>query len=292
MNHSSIIFDKNNATIVASNSNLISKQTLSLIKKYSVNLIAGVPLHYEQLLSGRFFKSKYSDSITTYLQAGGPLKKDTQTKLYEQRKSSNFSFISMYGQVEATTRISVANSSDFDSLSGTVGRPLDGVCVEIKPLKGFAQNGYSVGEITCSGPNICPEYVYRYTDLHKLCERPDGTLHTGDIGYIDERGNLFITGRIKRFAKIRSISYNLDDIEDDLFSITNEAIPCVERNETLYVFCNPISELANIHNDIRKRLWSYGLMDFCIRDDITVPMLSNGKVDYMGLSKANSDENS
>lgn len=265
--------------IVASNFNLFDGDTLRSISANNVNVIAGVPTHFEQMLNLRFFKSKYAKSVTKYLQAGGALKGETQKRLVGLKEQVSFHLYRMYGQAEATTRISVSHP-EADTLSiGCVGVPLKGLEVLIDNAFENAKESKCVGEICCRGPNICAEYVQDFSALSKLKPRKDNLLRTGDLGYLSSQGELFITGRLKRVAKLRGISFNLDDIENSIYSATDNDVICVEILSELVVF------LKKKHDDqlkitIEKVLHDYGIHDFKLVFRSSVPMLSNGKVAY------------
>jgi long-chain acyl-CoA synthetase len=86
---------------------------------------------------------------------------------------------------------------------GSVGRPLPGVKVVIdrSVIGDFRQ-----GEIVVSGPNVMRGYHNRREETSSVLNS-DGALRTGDIGYLDEDGYLFITGRIKEQYKLTNGKY-------------------------------------------------------------------------------------
>jgi long-chain acyl-CoA synthetase len=90
-----------------------------------------------------------------------------------------------YGMTETSTLTSSNNSVNGVKI-GSIGRPVSGVTVRIA----------DDGEILVKGPNIFQGY---YKDPEATAETldPDGWLHTGDLGYIDEDGFIFINGRKK-----------------------------------------------------------------------------------------------
>ncbi len=103
-----------------------------------------------------------------------------------------------YGMTEASPVVS-ANYPGHAKL-GSVGLPFRGVEVRIEPL---ADAPAGSGEILVRGPNVMPGY-------HGLPEETaqvlgaDGFLRTGDMGYLDPDGYLFLTGRIKEHYKLQN----------------------------------------------------------------------------------------
>ncbi|MFA4858211.1 MAG: AMP-binding protein [Candidatus Margulisiibacteriota bacterium] len=93
-----------------------------------------------------------------------------------------------YGLTEASPII--AACTEEHNRRGSVGRPLSGVEVKI-----FRPDRHGIGEIIARGPNIMQGY-YQRPDLTAEVIK-DGWLYTGDLGYLDRDGYLFITGRSK-----------------------------------------------------------------------------------------------
>ena len=115
----------------------------------------------------------------------------------------------MYGQTEATARITCFNLRTNPQKIGSVGLPLDNLLIEINDQDKFTK----VGRICVRGPSITSGYISDCSEL--IAEPVNRILDTGDIGYLDEEGYLFITGRSSRFCKINGKRYNLDVIEKE-----------------------------------------------------------------------------
>ena len=117
---------------------------------------------------------------------GSKLSKSVEDFLYE----ANFPFAIGYGLSE--TAPLVAGKRPFLYLPGSTGPAVEGVEIKIAQPQGH----FSDGEILVRGPNVMMGY---YKDEAKTAEVLDeqGWFHTGDLGYLDEQGNLYIRGRSK-----------------------------------------------------------------------------------------------
>lgn len=106
-----------------------------------------------------------------------------------------------YGLSETSPIVS-ANTPTHRKI-GSVGRVLPGVRVVIDESRGDAPGR---GEIIVYGPNVMRGYHNR-PEENAAAFTPDGGLRTGDIGYLDDEGYLFITGRIKEQYKLETGKY-------------------------------------------------------------------------------------
>ena len=100
-----------------------------------------------------------------------------------------------YGLTETSPVISAENA--YKKRSGSVGLPMDNVEVEI-----VNQDENGIGEIRAKGPNVMLGY-YENEDATKEVLK-DGWFYTGDLGYFDKDGYLFITGRKKDMIVLKN----------------------------------------------------------------------------------------
>jgi long-chain acyl-CoA synthetase len=109
-----------------------------------------------------------------------------------------------YGLTE-TSPIATANWPGERRI-GSVGRPIPGVSIEIDPKVGHGAEGRVEGEIIIHGPNVMQEYFKRPEENAQVFTKDRG-FRTGDQGYIDPSGYLYITGRIKEQYKLENGKY-------------------------------------------------------------------------------------
>jgi len=95
---------------------------------------------------------------------------------------------------------------------GSVGRPIPGCAVKID--RSVAPDSDREGEVIAYGPNVMVGY-HNLPEATAEVLRPDGGLHTGDLGWVDDDGYLYITGRIKEQYKLENGKYVFPvDIEE------------------------------------------------------------------------------
>ena len=149
-------------------------------------------------------------------------------------KQKKIKFYIMYGQTEASPRMSYLNWKYFFSKLGSIGKPLDGCKFELINNKNKIINkNYHSGELLFYGKNVSLGYANNFQDLLKG-NINKGKLFTGDIGYKDNDGFYFITGRKNRISKIFGLRINLDDIEKFLKK-NNIISKCLIDNKILKI---------------------------------------------------------
>jgi acyl-CoA synthetase (AMP-forming)/AMP-acid ligase II len=102
-----------------------------------------------------------------------------------------------YGLTETTGTVSMCRHDDSpEVIATTVGKPLEGVRVRVIADDGSTPPARSAGEILVQGFNVMLGY-FGDDEATSAAIDEDGWLHTGDIGLVDEAGNLHITDRKK-----------------------------------------------------------------------------------------------
>lgn len=180
---------------------------------------SGVPSTYALLLS-RVKLEDYDLRGVRYLtQAGGAMAPALIARVTERLPHARF-FV-MYGQTEATARLSYLPPSALHAKLGSVGIAIPGVTLEIRDENGLPVPPGTVGEIWAKGDNIMLGY-WRDADTTAAVLR-DGWLRTGDLAYADADGYLFIQGRRSDMIKSGAHRINPKDVEEAIAEIDGVA---------------------------------------------------------------------
>jgi long-chain acyl-CoA synthetase len=172
----------------------------------------GVPLTFE-LIRRQVEPREIPRPALRYLaQAGGAMHPDTVRWVREAFAPAEL-FV-MYGQTEATARLSYLPPSRAADKARSIGRGIPGVTLKIAGEDGKALPAGAVGEVWARGDNVTPGYFRDPAATAQiLC---DGWLRTGDLGYRDEDGFVFLTGRARQILKIGGHRVSAVEIEQAL----------------------------------------------------------------------------
>lgn len=247
--------------------------------EHGVTSMPGVPSLYE-LMRRLHFPDGAPATLTTLTQAGGKLADHLIELFHRIMERRNGRLFVMYGQTEATARIAVLDSHLLPTKLGSVGRAIPGGRIEIEHLDPAAPGE---GVIVYYGPNVMMGYAETAEDLAKG-DVLGGRLETGDLGYMDDDGCLYVTGRIKRIAKINGNRINLDEVE--ALPEWGGSAAAIETNGGIVVFCeesDPI-RLARMQCTVAR---SMGLLPrhLQLRPVSGLPLLNSGKTDYSALAR-------
>ncbi|UOQ85351.1 o-succinylbenzoate--CoA ligase [Gracilibacillus salinarum] len=180
------------------------------IMEKQVTIISVVAVTCERLLH-RLGEARYPASFRCMLLGGGPAPKP----LLERAKQQHVPIVQSYGMTETCSQIITLHAADALRKIGSAGKPLFTSSLQV--LKdGRATLSNEVGEIVVKGPMVTNGYYQREEANLKAFQ--DGWLYTGDLGYLDEEGFLFVVDR--RSDLIISGGENIypAEIEDVLLS--------------------------------------------------------------------------
>ena len=167
------------------------EEALLLIEHHSVTTTAVVPAMLIQMLRLPYRADYETQSMKRWLCGAAPLSVDVLNRF---EAAFGGKVLEGYGLTE-TSPVVAMNRPGVPYKPGSVGQIISGVEVEIRDLRDKAVPCGWKGEICVRGPNVMKGYFKDSATTQEAIR--DGWLHTGDAGYLDEDGYLFITERIK-----------------------------------------------------------------------------------------------
>jgi acyl-CoA synthetase (AMP-forming)/AMP-acid ligase II len=167
------------------------------LERHRCTGFSGVPSTFARLLSLDSLSEHDLSSIRYLTQAGAAMSVEMAGRVRAAFPKARL-FV-MYGQTEASARLAYLPPERIEDKAGSVGFGIPGVTLEVRNEAGELCKPGEVGEVVARGDNITRGY-FKNEDATQKAIRPDG-LHTGDLGYKDEDGFLFLVGRESEMIK-------------------------------------------------------------------------------------------
>ena len=198
--------------LLLTSDSVIERSFFSFMKDGAVTSFAGVPVMYEMLRRLRFERMELPN-LRLMTQAGGRLAPESVRWFGELARARNMRFIVMYGQTEATARISWLPNEYLLGKPDSIGVAIPGGEIILRDAQGelITQAG-EVGELVYRGKNVMLGYAETLDELSDE-DALNGELFTGDLARQDLDGFFYVVGRLKRFIKIHGNRIGLDEIE-------------------------------------------------------------------------------
>ena len=273
-------FIESGASIYVTNHSLVEKEFWKGYEKNKITSFSGVPYIFENLIKLGLEKV-YTESLQEFTQAGGKLHKESLKKMINFCENKNLKLTVMYGQTEASPRITYLDWKFSSNKMGSIGKAIPETKIWLKNDDGKKIKKSKVaGELIVEGKNVCLGYANSFNDLKKGDDNK-GILDTGDLAYFDEDGFFYITGRKNRIAKLFGNRINLDEIEEKMsqkgFRVAckyddNKVITFFEKKYSKQDVLKTISDITDQH--------STGFL--CVTLD-KLPITISGKVEYSKL---------
>jgi len=262
----------NGGQIICNVPDILQRKFWKQFEQFGFTSIAGVPYVYEMLNRIGFRKKAYP-SLKYFHQAGGNLNVEMKKLYQEYAKENQVEFYVMYGQTEATARISFVEPKMLDQKISSIGK-------EIK--NGIFSLDNETGELCYTGPNVFGGYASNVSDLANW-EQID-VLKTGDLAKKDADEYYYITGRLKRFVKIFGNRINLDDLESLLKNkFTGTPFACTNYHDKAVI----ISVIDEVDDKLIKQFLQDKLKIhpsvIKIQYVADFPLSNNGKLNYSKL---------
>ena len=256
--HTHGLFVATNVVLLASaQMRFLPKFDLSLIRKElrSATVMMGVPTFYTRLLKEEWLNRDITDHMRLFISGSAPLLAETHRRWTEM---TGHHILERYGMTE--TNMITSNPYDGERVPGSVGFPLPGINVRITDLdSGKPVSTNTPGMIEVKGPNVFKGY-WRMPEKTQTEFRPDGYFVTGDIGYVDEDGYIFISGRSKDLVITGGFNVYPKEIEtviDEIEGVEESAVvglPHSDFGEAVTAIVVPRDGSTLTETDILNRL--------------------------------------
>jgi len=278
-------------TLVISSGPFFVKDFIKTIEKYRITATAFVP--YMAILLSEYEGSPKGIGSLKYVTLSGA-KTPSSTYRLLAKKYPWINFINTYGMTEAGSRISIAAPFPGRFPINSVGRAMPGVTVKIVAEDGAEVPRGGLGQILVKSPGVMKGY---YKDPELTANTIiGGWLRTGDLGKMDEAGNLYILGRMKELIISGGENICPVEIEDVLCEhpAVREAVVVGRKDRLLgEVPC----ALVLKREDFTEQTTEEALMKFCrsrlsshkiprfIHFVKKLPRLGSSKIDRRAVKK-------
>lgn len=272
------------------------KQIIKWINQNKINSIIGIPLLYQKLIEDDMFKKAKLSNLTHCFVGGDNVSKSLLDSFNDLMKSVSVDALLLegYGLTETVT---VCNVNTYkENKIGSVGKPLVGIINKIFDDSLNELKPYEIGEVYVSSDTLMNKYLNDEAQTKDTLVNINGITYvkTGDLGYLDEDGFLFLKGRKKRMYKIAGINIypsevekivtNLDDVYDASLQLFEKEKPYL----VLYVIKHNKSIKSNeeindlIMKSLKDKVLKYALPSKIIFME-KFKKTTLGKIDHNGF---------
>lgn len=245
---------------------------------------AGVPSTFHVLLRNSTFGRRALPDLRIIQQAGGKLSPTLSRELVDAQPQARV-FV-MYGQTEATARLSFVEPEHLLQKLGSIGRGIPGVQLRVLDDSGRPVSPGQTGEIHAIGANISPGYLN--DPAATAAKFPGGALRTGDLAVVDEDGFIYIVDRVEDFIKSWGFRVASQDVEavimkiPDVVAAAVVGIPDAAAGERIEVGVVVRSSGSNLDRADILRHCREQLAKHMVPTDVhfldSLPLNDNGKV--------------
>lgn len=268
------------ASTILTDATLMDRRFWEEIRNNNATTFGGVPYIYEMLKKLRFERMNLQ-SLKYITQAGGKLSLELSEEFVDICSEKGIKFYVMYGQTEATARMSYLPWDHARAKVGSMGIAIPGGSFWLEDENGnVIEESDTPGELVYMGNNVTLGYAEGCFDLCKDDENR-GILHTGDVAKRDKDGFYYIVGRKKRFLKIFGNRVNLDEVEQ-LIKVSGSDCVCAGTDDNLKIYVTNLADKDSIRNYITERT-GINHAGFTVVHVDKIPRNESGKVQYSAL---------
>ncbi len=210
--------------VVVDNRFTYPSAVVETLERSRVSGFSGVPSNYAILAAKTDFLRRGWPDLRYLTQAGGGMTPALTRRLLDELPPHIRLFV-MYGQTEASARLSYVPPERLREKLGSIGIAIPGVTLTIRDEDGRECAPGEVGEVVAAGENLMQGYWNDPAET-ALVLKDDG-LHTGDLGRKDDDGFIFLVDRIKNMIKVGANRVSPREIEDVIAEVEGVAEVCV-----------------------------------------------------------------
>ncbi|MBR0535130.1 MAG: acyl--CoA ligase [Clostridia bacterium] len=265
------------------------------IKKYNVTYIVGVPAMYKKMFEASNFDGEHLKKLRL-LWAGGDIVSDTFMHSFNSKLAkwgAKGRLYRGYGLTEVSS-VCTANVRGANK-ENSIGKPLDDLTIEIWDENKKQLPPNTIGEIAITGSTVMSGYYDSEDDGIYVDDEGRRWVLSGDLGYVDEDGYFFFTGRKKRMIIISGYNVYPNDIEQEVLKLDyiNEACAVqgyIDSKPVIKLFVSLTQPTQN-PEETRKCIMEYcrtKLEKFSRPTTVTIldalPKTKMAKIDFMKLT--------
>lgn len=269
-----------------------SVDVMACIEKNKCNVLNGVPSMFLAILQNQHRKTYDLTTLDSGIIAGSGVYKNDFLEITKELGMGHL--MQSFGQTEASPSITFSGYEDpLELRSISAGRKIDHMDLRIvNPTTQEVNNAFEEGEIEISGYNVMQGYYKNEAETKKVL-REDGWLRTGDLGYLDEEGNLYVLGRLKDIIIRCGENISPKEIEGAILEnsgisqvkvfgipmpvVQEEIVACIESVDSF------IDE-AHIRQGLKQVLADYKIPKYIVIYK-QFPQLEMGKIDVNKLKQ-------
>ncbi|MDH7599217.1 MAG: class I adenylate-forming enzyme family protein, partial [Sedimentisphaerales bacterium] len=185
-------------SVVIENRFAFPQVVLETMKDTSVTGLAGVPSTFVILLDQSDLADRRFESLRYVTQAGGHMPVSVQRRLAAAIAPAKLYI--MYGTTEAAPRLTFLEPQDLDRKAGSVGKAVLNVEIAVVDDQDRPVEPGQTGQVIARGSNIMVGYWRDPEETAKALR--NGWYHTGDMGWMDDEGYLYLVGRSQDIVKV------------------------------------------------------------------------------------------
>jgi len=269
------------ATLLLTERSFIEREFVDFAVSSGFTSYSGVPFAFETIRKLAIW-TRPMPSLRTLTMAGGMPSNEIVRFFDDTLRPLGKELYVMYGQAEATARISYLEPDMISAKLGSIGKAVPGGKLWLEDEDGeVITSPFVIGELVYRGDNVCLGYAEKAEDLMRGDDNR-GVLHTGDMGYRDAEGFYYITDRKARFVKLFGVRLSLDHIET-LLRPQMEDCACVGDDSHVSVYTSDkgvdgddVIDKLSVRTKVPRKAFSIIFVD-------RIPRSKSGKVLYANL---------